>query len=114
MRGSTSVEAFSSARVNQCRASLISPTPSQVPYVSYAVDEHLGGEVDLGVLVRPSAREQLAYEDVQGIFRSIGRLTYYPAFAVERGLVKHPTRDYRIGTYLDRSSSTEKTDESRS
>lgn len=52
--------------------------------------------------------EQLAYEDVQGIFRSIGRLVYYPAFAVEQKLVRAPKGTYRIGEYVDAPHSKKK------
>ena len=52
---------------------------------------------------------QLAYQDVQGVFRAIGKIDYYPAFAIEKHLIKKPEQAYRIGVYKDYPHSTEKT-----
>ncbi len=53
--------------------------------------------------------EQLAYGDVQSIFRAIGKPQYYPAFVIENGIAPAPLEDYRIGVYKDYPRSTEKT-----
>lgn len=53
--------------------------------------------------------EQLAYSDVQKIFWSIGRLPYYPAYAIKNGAVKEPKGEYRVGVYDNYPTSTKKT-----
>lgn len=45
--------------------------------------------------------EQLAYQDVQRIFKTIGRLPYYPPLAFKSGMVKRPKESYRLGVYTD-------------
>lgn len=50
---------------------------------------------------------KLAFEDAQDVFTGIGRLPYYPAYAIERQLVPKPKGAYRIGRYK-RPGSNEK------
>ncbi|OGZ02508.1 MAG: hypothetical protein A2946_00685 [Candidatus Liptonbacteria bacterium RIFCSPLOWO2_01_FULL_53_13] len=45
--------------------------------------------------------EQLAYQDVQKVFRAIGRLPYYPSFAFASAKLKTPGERYRLGIYAD-------------
>ncbi|MFA6421960.1 MAG: hypothetical protein WCV92_00980 [Candidatus Buchananbacteria bacterium] len=40
---------------------------------------------------------QLAYEDVQNVFKSIGQLRYYPELSFKQGMANIPKEDYRIG-----------------
>ncbi len=61
-------------------------------------------EVDGNVFLE----EQLAFEDVQGIFAAIGRPVYYPAFAIDLGLATPTATEYRVGVYVDRAISNEK------
>ncbi len=52
--------------------------------------------------------EQLAYSDVQGIFRSIGKPIYYPEVAIANNIVRTPAATYRVGIYTDYPRSTAK------
>lgn len=43
--------------------------------------------------------KRLAFQNPQQVFRGIGRLPYYPQYAIERGNVAVLPRTYRIGTH---------------
>src|SRR3990167_4156126 len=52
--------------------------------------------------------ESVALEDVQNIFRVIGKLKYYPPHAFEKGYIKEPLENYRTAVYKNYPYSTEK------
>lgn len=52
--------------------------------------------------------KKLAFEDPQQVFRVIGRLPYYPRYAVKGNKIKIPEKVYRIGTYVDFPKSHDK------
>jgi hypothetical protein len=52
--------------------------------------------------------DQLAFSDPQKVFRGIGTLPYYPAYALEAETVQPPKGDYRVGIYKDYPRSFEK------
>lgn len=43
--------------------------------------------------------KQLAYEDIQLVFKSIGKLRYYPATVLENNLAHKPKEAYRVGSW---------------
>lgn len=45
--------------------------------------------------------EQLEYQDIQKVFKAIDRLPYYPSLALERGQVKKPLENFRLGVYTN-------------
>jgi hypothetical protein len=52
--------------------------------------------------------KKLAFEDPQHVFRVIGRLPYYPQYAIESNQVKIQEKTYRVGTYVNVSGSRDK------
>lgn len=52
--------------------------------------------------------EQLAYHDIQKVFRAIDKLPYYPSFAFTSSNINAPEERYRIGVYSNYPISLEK------
>jgi ABC-type multidrug transport system fused ATPase/permease subunit len=52
--------------------------------------------------------KKVAYKNPQEVFIAIGHLPYYPAYAIERGYVREPKTDYRLGIYKNYPKSMEK------
>ena len=51
---------------------------------------------------------QLSFKDPQQIFQGIGRLPYYPQYALEKGYAKPERGNYRVGVYKNYPTSLEK------
>ena len=52
--------------------------------------------------------KQLAYKDVQQVFKMIGKPKYYPEFGFKSGLIQEPKESYRLGIYKNYPTSLEK------